>query len=74
MTEGRELDDLGAMVRGRMQLAAADKAIFEREGQRLNSQLMQGEINMATAVLAWIERQPGEPAPTDADDEDDADV
>lgn len=53
------MDDLSAieqLVRERMRAALADKSAFERDGQRLNSQLMQGEINMAAAVLAWIER------------------
>lgn len=57
MTDVEALGDLEAFVRGRLRLAAHDKALFERDGQRLNSQLMQGEINMGSAVLAWIERR-----------------
>jgi hypothetical protein len=56
MTTTDPLGGLEALVRERMRAALADKAAFEREGQRLNSQLMQGEVNMATAVLGWIER------------------
>lgn len=72
MAEASELDELAALVRGRLRLAVADKAIFEREGQRLNSQLMQGEINMATTVLAWLERRhDAEPAAHEDEDESD---
>lgn len=64
-----ELDALEALVRDRMRAAALDKAAFERDGQRLNSQLMQGELNMGAAVLAWIERR-RHGAPVDAEEED----
>jgi hypothetical protein len=57
MSDVDALDDLEALVRARLRLALHDKALFERDGQRLNSQLMQGEVNMATAVLGWIERR-----------------
>ena len=57
MTQPDVLDELEAVVRERMRLAMRDKVLFERDGQRLNSQLMQGEINMGLAVLGWIERQ-----------------
>jgi hypothetical protein len=65
------LDDLEALVRERLRLATQDKVLFERDGQRLNSQLMQGEINMGMAVLGWIAlRRQGIAL---ADVEDDAD-
>ena len=57
MTHPDILGELEAVVRERMRLAMRDKVLFERDGQRLNSQLMQGEINMGMAVLGWIERQ-----------------
>jgi hypothetical protein len=57
MSDVDALDDLEARVRERLNLAMHDKVLFERDGQRLNSQLMQGEINMGTAVLGWIERR-----------------
>ena len=57
MTQSDVLGELEAVVRERMWLAMRDKVLFERDGQRLNSQLMQGEINMGLAVLGWIERQ-----------------
>jgi hypothetical protein len=57
MSDVEAFDDLEAFVRERLRLAVQDKALFERDGQRLNSQLMQGEINMGNAVLAWIERR-----------------
>ena len=61
--------DLEAFVRERMRLAQVDKAAFERDGHRLNSQVMQGELNMGAAVIGWIERyRLGESAPA-ADDE-----
>ncbi len=56
MADLEPLAGVEALVRERVRLAARDKAAFERDGQRLNSQLMQGEINMGTAVLGWIER------------------
>jgi hypothetical protein len=63
MTETDALAELEALVRERMRLAGRDKALFERDGARLNSQLLQGEINMATAVISWIERlRAGAPA------------
>lgn len=54
MSDVDALDDLEALVRERLRLATHDKILFERDGQRLNSQLMQGEINMGTVVLGWI--------------------
>ena len=57
MTDVEALGELEAFVRERLRLAMHDKALFERDRQRLNSQLMQGEINMGTAVLGWIERR-----------------
>ncbi len=69
MTAADVLTDLEAFVRERMRLAQVDKAAFERDGHRLNSQVMQGELNMGTAVIGWIERyRRGEGAPA-ADDE-----
>lgn len=62
---------IGALVRDRMRLALSDKAAFERDGQRLNSQLMQGELNMGTAVLGWLARIESD---ADQDVTDDADV
>src|SRR5262245_35839516 len=56
MTDLDALAELEALVRERRQRAIHDKALFELHGQRLNSQLMQGEINMGTAMLDWIER------------------
>jgi hypothetical protein len=72
MTDGDPLEKLATLVRGRMELALRDKATFEREGQRLNGQLMQGEVNMAAAVLAWIDQLRDRPAaaePEGADQE-----
>ena len=57
MTQTDAFSALEILVRERMRLAMRDKVLFERDDQRLNSQLMQGEINMGTAVLGWIERQ-----------------
>lgn len=57
MSDVEALDDLETFVRERLRLAMQDKVLFERDGQRLNSQLMQGEINMGNAVLGWIERR-----------------
>lgn len=67
-----ELATLEASVRERMRLALTDKAAFERDGQRLNSQLMQGELNMGRAVLGWIERQRAgaDAAPLTVDDDE----
>ena len=63
------LTELEAFVCERARLAREDKAAFERDGQRLNGQLMQGEMNMAAAVLGWIERRRSG-VPVDAVDED----
>ncbi len=75
MPDHDPLAELESLVRGRIRLAIQDKALFERDDQRLNTQLMQGEINMGTAVLGWIERI-GEgaspPADDDTGDSDDA--
>ena len=69
MTTADALTDLEAFVRERMRLAQIDKAAFERDGHRLNIQVMQGELNMGAAVIGWIERyRHGESAPA-ADDE-----
>jgi hypothetical protein len=71
MSHSDDLDALEALVRERMRAALADKAAFERDGQRLNSQLMQGELNMGSAVLAWIERtRRGAGADVEGDDEE----
>lgn len=51
------LDELEAFIRARMEAAARDKALYERNGARLNAQLLQGEINMGTAVLDWLSRR-----------------
>jgi len=71
------LDDLATFVRTRMDAAARDKILYERNGARLNGQLLQGEINMGAAVLAWLERQrqhtastAGAPEPADDDEAD----
>ena len=73
MTHWDTLGELEAVVRERMRLAMRDKVLFERDGQRLNSQLMQGEINMGMAVLGWIERQrQGAVAEDGQDGEDEA--
>ncbi len=63
------LDDLEAFLRARMTAAAQDKAIYDRNQARLNSQLLQGELNMGTAVLAWLERQRAGAAATDDEPE-----
>ena len=74
MADVEPLTELEAFVRERMRLAMRDKAAFDREGQRLNSQLMQGEINMGSAVIGWIERQrQGVPAEAESDDDETAD-
>ncbi len=70
MTHSDILGELEAVVRERMRLAMRDKVLFERDGQRLNSQLMQGEINMGMAVLGWIERQRAGAAEDEPDAED----
>ena len=64
------LDDLVAFVRTRMEAAAVDKAIYERNGARLNGQLLQGEINMGNAVLTWLEKQRAGAGETEAEDEE----
>lgn len=64
------LTQIGLLVRERMRAAASDKAAFERDGQRLNSQLMQGELNMGAAVLGWLARQASDADP-DASEEAD---
>ena len=65
------LAELDAFIARRMDGAEGDKAAFEHEGARLNSQLMQGELNMGAAVLAWLERRrSGGEAAGDAEDED----
>ena len=74
MAASDAFSDLEAFVRERMRLAQVDKAAFERDGQRLNSQVMQGELNMGAAVIAWIERmRQGAPAAEVADEVEDAD-
>ena len=67
-------DDLVAFIRARMEAAAVDKAIYERNGARLNGQLLQGEINMGNAVLTWLEKQRTGVAETEAEDEEDVDA
>lgn len=52
-----------------MAAAAADKALYDRSGARLNGQLLQGELNMGAAVLTWLERRA--PAQAGAADEGD---
>lgn len=65
------LDELAEFVRRRMDLAVKDKAIYLRNGARLNEQILQGELNMGGAVLTWIERaQAGAAATADDDAED----
>ncbi len=49
--------ELEAFIRARMAAAERDRALYDRNQARLNSQLLQGELNMGTAVLAWIERR-----------------
>lgn len=56
-----------------MEGAARDKVLYDRGGARLNGQLLQGEMNMGTAVLAWIERAQAGVAAAEADTEDDED-
>ncbi|MBI2760215.1 MAG: hypothetical protein HYX51_02170 [Chloroflexi bacterium] len=68
------LDDLTGFIRARMDAAARDKVLYDRNNARLNSQILQGEINMGTAVLAWLEKaRQGETAAAD-DEEDDTDT
>jgi hypothetical protein len=64
------LDDLTGFIRARMDAAARDKLLYDRNNARLNSQILQGEINMGTAILAWLEKaRQGEIAATDDEDE-----
>ena len=70
MPAADDLTALETLVRERMRAALSDKAAFERDGQRLNSQLMQGELNMANAVLAWIEQRRSGAATTDEEDDE----
>lgn len=72
MAQQLAADDLRAFIRARIAAAERDKAIYERNGARLNGQLLQGEINLGTAILAWLDRQAAPAAATDADDEADA--
>jgi hypothetical protein len=51
-----QLDDLAAFLQTRMDAAARDRLLYGRDGARFNAQLLQGELNMGAAVLAWIER------------------
>ncbi len=77
MTDRDALAGLEALVHERRRRAIHDKALFELHGQRLNSQLMQGEINMGTVVLDWIERSRAGsvPVPDDeAAEEEDVDA
>lgn len=64
-------DTLSAFIRARMAAAARDKALYDRNGARLNGQLLQGEINMGTAVLAWLEAQRGGDAESSEDEAED---
>ena len=71
MTDTDALGELEALVRERMRLASRDKALFERDGARLNSQLLQGEVNMGAAVISWIEQlRSGAPAESEDAAED----
>ena len=63
-------DELAGLVRARMDAAQRDKAIYERNGARLDSQILQGELNMGAAVLGWIDRLRAGSAPPEAEDED----
>ncbi|MFN8559850.1 MAG: hypothetical protein U0531_21700 [Dehalococcoidia bacterium] len=65
-----QLDDLIAYIRTRSEAAARDKRLYDRNGARLNAQLLQGEINMGAAVLTWIAAARAGAAPTEQDDED----
>ena len=73
MTDLDALAELAALVHERRRRAIHDKALFELHGQRLNSQLMQGEINMGTTVLDWIERARSGAAPEPEDEPADDD-
>lgn len=62
--------ELSAFIRARVAAAAEDKLLYDRNGARLNGQLLQGEINMGTAVLAWLEKQQAGPAAAEDEDEE----
>jgi hypothetical protein len=63
MSEQDPLAEIETLVRERMRMAMRDKVLYERDGARLNGQLLQGEINMGAAVISWIERlRQGTPA------------
>ena len=64
------IDDLTAFIRSRMAAAAEDKLLYERNGARLNAQVLQGEINMGTAVLTWLERAQAGQAAGEPEDEE----
>ena len=64
------LDELARFIRARMEAAAQDKAIYDRNGARLNGQLLQGELNMGTAVLAWLDRQRAGEETAEVEDEE----
>jgi hypothetical protein len=70
---GLTFDELAAFVRTRMDAAARDKVLYDRSGARLNAQLLQGEMNMGAAVLAWIERAQAGVTVAEAEIEDDED-
>ncbi len=71
--QGSTLDDLAGFIRDRMEAATRDKAIYDRNHARLNGQLLQGELNMGGAVLAWIERRhAGDDVMTGEDDDPEA--
>jgi hypothetical protein len=66
------LDDLTGFIRARIDAASRDKVLYDRNNARLNSQILQGEINMGTAVLAWlVKARQGEVAAADEEDEED---
>jgi hypothetical protein len=73
MPTADDLIAIEALVRERMRAALNDKTAYERDGQRLNSQLMQGELNMGSAVLAWIEQRRGGATPEPDDDTEEPD-
>jgi hypothetical protein len=70
------IDDLTAFIATRMGAATRDKAMYDRNGARLNGQLLQGEINMGTAVLAWLEkaRAGASPAVEEEEEAEEADA
>lgn len=71
--DGEAMAELAAFVRERMARAAADKRLYEADGARLNAQLLQGEINMGTAILAWLDARTS-PVQDDEPDEDEGDT